>query len=613
MIMAQDVDSLFTIGKKLYNAGKYHESINVLDDVLAQDKYYYNAYFRKSYCNFHLKEYKTALRDIEYAFEIEMLDNRYFYMKASNFDKLGQYETALYYLDLAINFNKDNFNYISHRAGIFLEKGNYVKAIQDFNRILSLSPENYTAYYGRGLAKFNLKNKTGACMDWLYARDKDESNNRMFFYKCSDIDLRPYSFEVLPSAPFIEEPLFVYESDSGLNSFFFGRIKFPEKAIKEKMEGMVIVEFILTADKKINNIKILQSPDEIFSQEVIHILGESSPYWVNPLYIDGKATDYKFILPVSFKIRECGFPFNNLIDSVKVKFEEGKYPESFDLARKILDINPFLYEVFLIYKESGLKIKKEVSGEFYEYIRKEKAIFLDEVTCRDNIVKLYFNELWQLTSKEYGKNYRMTKCFYSKKPHGVFYDYSMDDKLIGQGKYFMNFRDSVFRGFYSNGETKYEIFFHDGHPKGNWRFYHSNGRINYEFDVAMDDFTIQTYKDSVGNDLLTNGSGKWSFRYLNYLGKDTINLEGFLKNYKMDGNWIFTMGDKLMLIESYENGEFISGRSFIKNEVKYRTSEINTWMITPISIIRSEKMEMDPAIENNIYDFLYQLEVKYPD
>ena len=47
-------------------------------------------------------------------------------------------------------------------------QGDYNKAIEDFTNIIDLDPDNYSAYYYRANAKFNLKKKdaTGALMDY---------------------------------------------------------------------------------------------------------------------------------------------------------------------------------------------------------------------------------------------------------------------------------------------------------------------------------------------------------------------------------------------------------------------------------------------------------------
>jgi len=47
-------------------------------------------------------------------------------------------------------------------------QGDFKAAIQDFTNIIDLDPDNYTAYYNRGNAKFNLKPKDakGALIDY---------------------------------------------------------------------------------------------------------------------------------------------------------------------------------------------------------------------------------------------------------------------------------------------------------------------------------------------------------------------------------------------------------------------------------------------------------------
>ena len=69
------------------------------------------------------------------------------------------------------------------------------------------------------------------------------------------------------------------------------------------------------------------------------------------------------------------------------------------------------------------------------------------------------------------------------------------------------------------------------------------------------------------------------------------------------------VGKGIGLIETYKKGRFLTGKAFSDNTEKaYKTPEIKTWMITPLSILRTEKIQIDPAINIHLYDFL-----RYPD
>ena len=56
------------------------------------------------------------------------------------------------------------------------------------------------------------------------------------------------------------------------------QIRYPAEAFKNNLGGKVVAQFTVDQAGSVGDIKILQSPDKCFSDEVTRIL-ESSPKW----------------------------------------------------------------------------------------------------------------------------------------------------------------------------------------------------------------------------------------------------------------------------------------------------------------------------------------------
>jgi lipoprotein NlpI len=56
----------------------------------------------------------------------------------------------------------------------FNQQRDYEGAIKDFNKAIELDPSRASAYSSRGLAKYYLLNKEGACADWIKASQKGD-------------------------------------------------------------------------------------------------------------------------------------------------------------------------------------------------------------------------------------------------------------------------------------------------------------------------------------------------------------------------------------------------------------------------------------------------------
>ncbi len=83
------------------------------------------------------------------------------------------------------------------------------------------------------------------------------------------------------------------------------RMKYPQIALENAIQGNVIIEFVVNEDGKIRRMKVLQSPDPVLSEAAIKVLEDANKLkrgW-KPGTLEGKAVKQKFVLPVSFKIQ----------------------------------------------------------------------------------------------------------------------------------------------------------------------------------------------------------------------------------------------------------------------------------------------------------------------
>ncbi|ROL56058.1 tetratricopeptide repeat protein [Bacteroidetes/Chlorobi group bacterium Naka2016] len=55
------------------------------------------------------------------------------------------------------------------RGNAKVEKGDFRAAIEDYTKAIQINPNYAWAYINRGIAKFNLWDKFGACSDWSKA------------------------------------------------------------------------------------------------------------------------------------------------------------------------------------------------------------------------------------------------------------------------------------------------------------------------------------------------------------------------------------------------------------------------------------------------------------
>lgn len=79
-------------------------------------------------------------------------------------------------------------------------------------------------------------------------------------------------------------------------------LKYPESAAKQSIQGKVILSFIVEADGKINEVKVLRGVDPSLDEEGIRVI-KSSPDWM-PGKQAGKTVAQQFTIPIAFKLQK---------------------------------------------------------------------------------------------------------------------------------------------------------------------------------------------------------------------------------------------------------------------------------------------------------------------
>ena len=78
-------------------------------------------------------------------------------------------------------------------------------------------------------------------------------------------------------------------------------MKYPAEAIENKIEGRVIVKFIVEDDGSISGAQIMRSADPLLDKEALRLVN-SMPKW-KPGRMNGRTVRVRFLLPVTFRLQ----------------------------------------------------------------------------------------------------------------------------------------------------------------------------------------------------------------------------------------------------------------------------------------------------------------------
>ncbi|MBE6196623.1 MAG: TonB family protein [Rikenellaceae bacterium] len=77
-------------------------------------------------------------------------------------------------------------------------------------------------------------------------------------------------------------------------------MKYPQEAVEKKISGRVLVQFVVNEEGAVTEVKALQSPHALLSNEAIRVVN-SSPRW-EPGVQKGEKVSVRFVLPVDFAL-----------------------------------------------------------------------------------------------------------------------------------------------------------------------------------------------------------------------------------------------------------------------------------------------------------------------
>ena len=85
--------------------------------------------------------------------------------------------------------------------------------------------------------------------------------------------------------------------------FIQENMRYPKSAAKKGIEGRVICQFTVKKDGSIENIIIMRGVHKSLDKEAVRII-KKMPKWKPGEDFNGQAIDYKYIIPVEFKLNK---------------------------------------------------------------------------------------------------------------------------------------------------------------------------------------------------------------------------------------------------------------------------------------------------------------------
>lgn len=88
----------------------------------------------------------------------------------------------------------------------------------------------------------------------------------------------------------------------GWTKYLYHNLTYPEKELRKRIEGRVLVQFVVTAEGKVRDVKVLHSVSPGLDAEAMRVVKKSRGW--NPGIKDGKPVNTRFTVPIRFALNE---------------------------------------------------------------------------------------------------------------------------------------------------------------------------------------------------------------------------------------------------------------------------------------------------------------------
>ena len=87
-----------------------------------------------------------------------------------------------------------------------------------------------------------------------------------------------------------------------LEKWVYQYLKYPEEAVRQGIQGKVLVDFVIDESGKVTDVKVLKGVDELLDAEAVRVIA-ASPAW-KPGYVRGKKVKAEISLYVEFRLEK---------------------------------------------------------------------------------------------------------------------------------------------------------------------------------------------------------------------------------------------------------------------------------------------------------------------
>lgn len=183
----------------------------------------------------------------------------------------------------------------------------YSKEIPSIYFTTGQYPQHNTVRDSQGIMDYDAMERE---LEYIYNFTLALANTQMTL-SFRPVQIEGMSGEADKAVPYFDcdqRPQFFGSSDLRhfLREWVYQYLKYPQSAVRDGIQGTVMVQFVIEKDGKITEVKIAKGVDEELDAEALKVVG-ASPKW-KPGKVGGKKVRASVTIPVEFRLEKKGKP-----------------------------------------------------------------------------------------------------------------------------------------------------------------------------------------------------------------------------------------------------------------------------------------------------------------
>jgi len=159
-------ENLNRLGITHFDSANYVAAINCFSKAISLDSANAEYYSNRAMCRFSMKNFGDALLDVDKAINLKASYQGLYYTRGLIMDKIGEREKAKKDFTKELIFNSGCYKCYYNLANMYAEDKEDEVAMKMYDKAINTKSDFNEAWNNRGILKYHLKDKAGACDDW---------------------------------------------------------------------------------------------------------------------------------------------------------------------------------------------------------------------------------------------------------------------------------------------------------------------------------------------------------------------------------------------------------------------------------------------------------------